>query len=713
MQRPSLSIDRTPPWSPLLGGLLLTLALPAACTRPSAEPLKVQQGQGNAVVVEVVVEDPAQPADPDKVQPKKPAKAKKLDQPDPADPLRYRRLALFSTSGEFDGYIGAVREAYQREIGSRRSARGLGGLSAGGAPAPPTSTAAPEAAASAADGADKADASITNNQESGVDEGDIVKAVGDFFVILRRGRLFSVRQRDAGDPTLTAVGRADAYPRGSSRGTWYDEMLIHRDRIIVIGYSYAVGGTEVGLFRLGADGAITHEATRFLRSNDYYSSRNYASRLIGSKLIFYMPYYLSYHGAGKPPLPAVTSWQPGRRRARPWTEILSKLEVYRPVQRTLTPTLHTVVQCDLAQPSFDCTARAVIGPYSRTFYVARDAVYIWVAPGHGGYLGADDGARAQTSPAYLYRMPILGGEVTAARARGNPIDQFSFKLGADRQLNVLLTAQGGGDWMGNPERGARGRLALLRLPPAAFSTAPAAAQSWRYTIVPRPDKGHTLQNRFVGNWVLWGAGAGWWRQADNGGRLYATNVRRPADVRELSLDHGVDRIEAMGADAVVVGSGKRDLFFTSIALSDDPTVRHTWVRANAAQGETRSHGFFFLPTRGGGGTLGLPVRTAGRPGLHLVHGSAEVVFLRVSPGLRFASLGTLASRATGAVQDGCVVSCVDWYGNARPIFFRGRVFALLGYELVEGRLHGDGDGLAEQARISFLQPATRARPFFE
>ncbi len=27
---------------------------------------------------------------------------------------------------------------------------------------------------------------------------------------------------------------------------------------------------------------------------------------------------------------------------------------------------------------------------------------------------------------------------------------------------------------------------------------------------------------------------------------------------------------------------------------------------------------------------------------------------------------------------------MDWYGNARPLFYKGRVFALLGYELVEG-----------------------------
>ena len=35
-----------------------------------------------------------------------------------------------------------------------------------------------------------------------------------------------------------------------------------------------------------------------------------------------------------------------------------------------------------------------------------------------------------------------------------------------------------------------------------------------------------------------------------------------------------------------------------------------------------------------------------------------------------------------------VASCVDWYGNARPIFLGDRMFALLGYELVEGRRAG-------------------------
>ena len=42
---------------------------------------------------------------------------------------------------------------------------------------------------------------------------------------------------------------------------------------------------------------------------------------------------------------------------------------------------------------------------------------------------------------------------------------------------------------------------------------------------------------------------------------------------------------------------------------------------------------------------------------------------------------------------------MDWYGNARPLFLRGRVFALLGYELVEGSLRGGR--FVETRRVSY------------
>ena len=55
-------------------------------------------------------------------------------------------------------------------------------------------------------------------------------------------------------------------------------------------------------------------------------------------------------------------------------------------------------------------------------------------------------------------------------------------------------------------------------------------------------------------------------------------------------------------------------------------------------------------------------------------------------------------------NDQCQASCVDWYGNARPIFLGGRIFALLGYELVEGRMASrgwPGERIEELRRVSF------------
>ncbi len=58
------------------------------------------------------------------------------------------------------------------------------------------------------------------------------------------------------------------------------------------------------------------------------------------------------------------------------------------------------------------------------------------------------------------------------------------------------------------------------------------------------------------------------------------------------------------------------------------------------------------------------------------------------------------SESTNDNDDGCQASCVDWYGNSRPIFIRGRVFGLLGYELVEGRARGNN--IVERQRVNFM-----------
>ena len=78
----------------------------------------------------------------------------------------------------------------------------------------------------------------------------------------------------------------------------------------------------------------------------------------------------------------------------------------------------------------------------------------------------------------------------------------------------------------------------------------------RYTA--RFNEAWMEQQRFVGDWLLWGKGAGWWGTPQNGGTLYATQLRRPERIERLSLDHGVDRIEAMGRESRLLACSSFD-----------------------------------------------------------------------------------------------------------------------------------------------------------
>src|SRR2546425_8892736 len=181
------------------------------------------------------------------------------------------------------------------------------------------SLSANQVASPAKSGAAKDD-SVTNTQHAGVDEGGIVKLHGDHLVVLRRGRLFTVK---VGDGLLKPISAVDAFgPDIDPGSTWYDEMLVSDDTIAVIGYSYQRGGTEVGLFNIDRAGQITYRSTHHLRSNDYYSSRNYASRLIGSKLIYYTPLYLNFWDDPMGMMPAMRHWpQKEFQRIAPATRI--------------------------------------------------------------------------------------------------------------------------------------------------------------------------------------------------------------------------------------------------------------------------------------------------------------------------------------------------------------------------------------------------------
>jgi len=591
-------------------------------------------------------------------------------------------MTAFASDAELKRYLHEIAEK-QRHLMRMYEAKSSFGL-----PAP-----APAKGMALSSSAEK-DESITNVQHAGVDEGGIVKVYGSYLIVLRRGRLFTV---SIADRELQPISAVDAFgPDIDPNGTWYDEMLISQNTVAVIGYSYQRGGTEVGLFHIDGAGKLTYRSTYHLRSNDYYSSRNYASRLIGSKLIFYSPLYVNPN-ADNPfdDFPAVRKWHKGANPGE-FKRIVPATQVYKPgyaLNYDYTVALHTVTVCDLGSGEFDCKATSVIGPAGQVFYVSPHAVYIWLT----SWTYGEQQTRSQSM---LYRMPLDGSAPSALRVAGSPVDQFSFLESEDGYLNVLVRSNGSGDWMWSAEE-TRGSTALMRVSTDAFTDGSGEVAAVNYRKLPTVN-GYAYQNRFVGDYLLYGTGSGWgYPQKADRWRLYAVRWVN-GDVHSVVLDHGVDRIEAMGLDAVVVGSDGNDLHFTAVHLGDVPSAVDDYVEKGASQGELRSHGFFYRPEDEDSGMLGLPISVPGRAGYrHLFENSAAIVFLK-NEALHFEELGQLGAQPENAKDDGCRASCVDWYGNSQPLFLRGRIIALLGYEMVEGTV--ECGRIRETNRLNYASP---------
>lgn len=560
--------------------------------------------------------------------------------------------------------------------------------------------------------------SITNNQQAGVDEGDIVKAIGDTLVILRRGRLFTVGTHRGG---LTALDRIDAYPPGAdgSEG-WYDEMLVVDNWIVVIGYSYGRDGTEINRFRLGTDEKITFVDSHLLKSEDYYSSRNYASRLVGRELVTYAPVGVRASNPLKD-IPGLVRWEPGRGEdgfGGEASRIMTVSDVYRTAGPGDRPVgwdvLHTVIRCDLTAPDFQCRGAAVLGPYSRNYYVSASAVYVWVSEGSRWSSDANDRS-------WLFRMPLDGSAPGAAATRGTPIDQFSFnEVPEAGRIDVLAVSEGEGEAMWVSEW-AHGEAALLSLPFSRFGAGADEPVEGDYRVLPGLAETWRPLNRFVGSHLLY-AFTVWDGELDDVRTGVLTVV--PLDggaISRMAVAGQIGRIEVMGEDAMVTSEDNGALIFTTLDLGGArPRIADQYVLEGGEESESRSHAFFFQPDAdsptGERGVLGLPVlEETGEEGRgryrYVDTRLGTVVFLRRGDD-RLRPLGALeATPGVNLVDDGCVASCVDWYGDARPIFLNGRVFALLGYELVEGRERGGR--IHEVRRINVTPPLPPGpRPYY-
>jgi hypothetical protein len=148
-----------------------------------------------------------------------------------------------------------------------------------------------------------------------------------------------------------------------------------------------------------------------------------------------------------------------------------------------------------------------------------------------------------------------------------------------------------------------------------------------------------------------------------------------------------------------------DLGISTIELRAQPHLASTIILPELRESEGRSHAFNALIADDGSGLLGVP--TVYRSKSELAWNiPSDVQFFAADAALALSSLGELAGMSDVDEEYSCEVSCIDWYGNARPIFVDGRVFALSGSELIEGEARAGG--LVEIARLRMTaQPDPR------
>jgi hypothetical protein len=566
---------------------------------------------------------------------------------------------------------------------------------------------------------------ITNNQMRNVEEGDIVKQINHYLLVLQDGRIFVIDTKGgkAGGRRLVLADRANVY-RDADEEMWYDEMLVFGDRVLITGYSYDEESTELSVFRLDtATGRLKREGVFYISSDDYYSSSNYATRLIGDNLVIYTPFEVSEMTGDRIDWPVVRRWTPKDRKEDQGRPLFDATQIYRPVRRIEDPTVHTVSVCPLGpvrpERDLECRTTAFVGPDTAQWYVTETDAFLWMtsreeysyesqmcdAPGPKDFL-----------PALAYRVPVDGSAPGLLAARGVPPDQFSLHSVQGRFLALLKSRQR----YCRGEREEQAQLSYLNVALSDFGRTVRDVAEAIYTPLPGVGS-HYIANRFTDRYLVYGSLGSYRRGLSENARppVYAVPVGSPKDVRGLNVGHTVIRAEQAGNDIVLTGYRDSDgLMITLIDLDRQPRIG-SWVKLDQRfESEGRSHAFNSLIEADGSGVMGLPTISSENMSSRSSWRSSasDLSFLTVDRGGRLRRIGELERRVDyGSVdeddEDGipgysCEVSCIDWYGNSRPIFTDGRVFALTGTELIEGRIY-PGE-ILEVQRLDIARPRERS-----
>ena len=278
---------------------------------------------------------------------------------------------------------------------------------------------------------------------------------------------------------------------------------------------FCLGSVRIAVFRLDtATGHLARQGVFYMSSNDYYSSSNYATRLIGDNLVIYTPFQRRRHDPATFKWPVVRRWRSDDerqvdidRRSRP---LFDAAEIYRPVRAGRGSDRPHRLGLPAGRGRLGARPRMPHHRLHRPEHVAMvrdrerrlpvDGSRATIIPTIRRPATAPPTFEESYEPALLYRVPVDGAAPGLVGARGLPPDQFSLQASGGR-FHALLKDR---PRYCNNERSTEARLTYLDFPLASFGATVRDVAPDRYTPLPGV-KSHFIANRFTDRYLVYGS----------------------------------------------------------------------------------------------------------------------------------------------------------------------------------------------------------------
>jgi hypothetical protein len=260
----------------------------------------------------------------------------------------------------------------------------------------------------------------------------------------------------------------------------------------------------------------------------------------------------------------------------------------------------------------------------------------------------------------------------------------------------------------------KSELKLTALPLSEFRNAPAPLQQSRVTSLPGGET-ETKEVRFMDGWMVYHQEPTDVSEptqkltrveANAPRKLYATRLDRPSLTISAKMPHEIDRLQPLAGGMLAVGQASpKNLALSWLSPATDFSAGATLTLRGRIESEGRSHAFSATTLPDRQSLFGLPTIKADDGEIRSVARTAtsNLSFMTMTTQGVISQVGDIAmARAKPRSNYKCEVSCIDWYGNSRAIFTGGRIFALLGTEIVEGALANNEIGVIK--RLDMTSP---------